>query len=72
MNLPLNTLLDQLKFMLFTYVFQVGDVVKVFCDEEFPCDLVVLSSPHEEGQCHITTANLDGETNLKVRCSGVA
>eukprot|EP00794_Sanderia_malayensis_P011228 gene11228-12407_t len=46
---------------------KVGDVVKVECNEEFPCDLVVLSSPHEEGQCHITTANLDGETNLKIR-----
>ncbi|XP_065055666.1 phospholipid-transporting ATPase IF-like isoform X1 [Rhopilema esculentum] len=52
---------------VFSKDIKVGDVVKVFCDEEFPCDLVVLSSPHEEGQCHITTANLDGETNLKVR-----
>ena len=43
-------------------------MVKVPCDEEFPCDLVVLTSPHEDGQCHITTANLDGETNLKVSC----
>ena len=42
-------------------------MVKVLNDEEFPCDLVLLSSSNEEGQCHITTANLDGETNLKVR-----
>ena len=40
--------------------------MKVICDEEFPCDLVVLTSPNEDGECHITTANLDGETNLKV------
>jgi len=46
---------------------KVGDIVKVICDEEFPCDLVVLTSPNEDGECHITTANLDGETNLKAR-----
>ncbi|XP_076370308.1 phospholipid-transporting ATPase IF-like isoform X1 [Tachypleus tridentatus] len=45
---------------------QVGDIVKVKSDEEFPCDLVMLSSSNTEGVCYITTANLDGETNLKV------
>jgi magnesium-transporting ATPase (P-type) len=38
----------------------------VKADEEFPCDLVLLSSEDPEGNCHVTTANLDGETNLKV------
>ena len=28
--------------------------------------MVLLSSSDEEGSCFITTANLDGETNLKV------
>ena len=41
--------------------------MKVECDEEFPADMVLLSSSDEEGSCYITTANLDGETNLKVR-----
>jgi phospholipid-translocating ATPase len=45
---------------------QVGDVVKTECEEEFACDMVLLSSSDEEGSCFITTANLDGETNLKV------
>ena len=36
-------------------------------NEEFPCDLVVISSEDPEGTCYITTANLDGETNLKVQ-----
>ena len=45
---------------------QVGDVVKIGCEEEFPCDMILLSSSDEEGNCFITTANLDGETNLKV------
>ncbi|XP_048588932.1 phospholipid-transporting ATPase IF isoform X3 [Nematostella vectensis] len=46
---------------------KVGDIVRVKDNEEFPCDLVVLASDDPEGKCHITTANLDGETNLKVR-----
>ena len=41
-------------------------MVKMECEEEFPCDMVLLSSSDEEGSCYITTANLDGETNLKV------
>ncbi|XP_057301942.1 phospholipid-transporting ATPase IF-like isoform X1 [Hydractinia symbiolongicarpus] len=48
---------------------KVGDIVKVQNNEEIPCDLVVISSCEEEGKAHIMTANLDGETNLKVRSS---
>ncbi|XP_078379696.1 phospholipid-transporting ATPase IF-like isoform X2 [Oculina patagonica] len=46
---------------------KVGDIVQVLDDEEIPCDLVVMSCDDAEGTCYITTANLDGETNLKVR-----
>lgn len=45
----------------------VGDIVRVKRDESFPCDLVLISTSNNEGKCYITTANLDGETNLKVR-----
>ena len=45
---------------------QVGDIVKTYINEEFPCDMVLLSSEDHKGHCFITTANLDGETNLKV------
>lgn len=44
----------------------VGDVVKIMNNEEIPCDLVLISSHDSDGKCHVTTANLDGETNLKV------
>ncbi|XP_064195014.1 phospholipid-transporting ATPase IF-like isoform X1 [Anguilla rostrata] len=44
---------------------RVGDIVRVAKDETFPADLVLLSSDRPEGTCHITTASLDGETNLK-------
>eukprot|EP00055_Hartaetosiga_balthica_P010544 m.45368 g.45368 ORF g.45368 m.45368 type:complete len:1297 (-) comp7215_c1_seq2:20-3910(-) len=46
---------------------QVGDIVKVLEGEEFPADLLLLSSSHASNDSFITTANLDGETSLKIR-----
>ncbi|XP_044216664.1 phospholipid-transporting ATPase IF [Thunnus albacares] len=48
---------------------RVGDIVRVAKDETFPVDLVLLSSDRADGTCHITTASLDGETNLKTHYS---
>ncbi|KAL1977454.1 hypothetical protein VTN31DRAFT_313 [Thermomyces dupontii] len=45
----------------------VGDIVRVESEEPFPADLVLLASSEPEGLCYIETANLDGETNLKVK-----
>ncbi|XP_039282719.1 probable phospholipid-transporting ATPase IF isoform X2 [Nilaparvata lugens] len=45
----------------------VGDIVLVSGEEDVPCDLVLLGSSQADGHCFVTTANLDGETNLKVR-----
>ena len=36
-------------------------------NEPVPCDLVLISSSDPSGECLVTTAGLDGETNLKVR-----
>lgn len=44
---------------------QQGDLVKISRDCDVPCDLVLLMSSEENGKCFITTANLDGESNLK-------
>eukprot|EP00741_Cyanophora_paradoxa_P018927 tig00021105_g18272.t1 len=47
----------------------VGDIVQVKSGEYFPSDLIMLSSTGPNGTCYIETANLDGETNLKIKTS---
>ncbi|KAK7266090.1 hypothetical protein RIF29_18730 [Crotalaria pallida] len=46
---------------------RVGDIIKVYKDEYFPADLLLLSSKYEDGVCYVETMNLDGETNLKLK-----
>ncbi|PHT93152.1 hypothetical protein T459_01034, partial [Capsicum annuum] len=48
---------------------RVGDLIKVFKDEYFHTDLLLLSSSYEDGKCYVETSNLDGKTNLKVKHS---
>ncbi|XP_041988181.1 phospholipid-transporting ATPase IF [Aricia agestis] len=42
-----------------------GTLVRVKRGQEVPADLVMLCAAGEGGKCFVTTANLDGETNLK-------
>lgn len=43
----------------------VGDIVLVRKGQVFPADLVLLHSSAEGGVAYVSTANLDGESNLK-------
>ncbi|CCU81255.1 plasma membrane calcium-transporting ATPase 1 [Blumeria hordei DH14] len=45
----------------------VGDIIRIESEESFPADIVILASSEPEGLCYIETANLDGETNLKIK-----
>ena len=44
---------------------KVGDVIKVYENEYFPADLLLVETTGLEGLCYVETKNLDGETNMK-------
>jgi len=46
---------------------RVGDLVYLQNDDTIPADIVLLASAGEDGTSYIETAQLDGETNLKLR-----
>uniref|UniRef100_A0A7S2SL74 Phospholipid-transporting ATPase n=1 Tax=Mucochytrium quahogii TaxID=96639 RepID=A0A7S2SL74_9STRA len=44
-----------------------GDLLKVYDRAQFPADLLFVTSCAAGNKCYVETANIDGETNLKIK-----
>ncbi|TPP57650.1 Phospholipid-transporting ATPase [Fasciola gigantica] len=71
-HIPVNVLhLDFIKNQTAQWItkkaedLRVGDVIRCDRGEAFPCDIVLLASSNPSSEVNVTTANLDGETNIK-------
>ncbi|XP_058978173.1 phospholipid-transporting ATPase IF [Musca domestica] len=62
---PVTVIRDGIEQHIESQYVEPGDLVVVERDCDVPCDLVLIRSSDPHGKCFITTANLDGESNLK-------
>ncbi len=65
-NRPVKVIRDGVIELIKSKNVKVGDIVKLEGEEQVPTDIVLLGSSDEFQRCLLNTANLDGETSLKV------
>jgi len=51
---------------------KVGDILVLKGEDDLPADIVPLACSGGDGICYVSTANLDGETNLKIKAAAPA
>lgn len=51
------------------YTIIPGNIIKLKEDEECSCDILIIKSSNKNGYLYVDTKNLDGESNLKEKCS---
>lgn len=44
-----------------------GDVIKITDRDQIPADTLIIDTANIEKKCYVETANIDGETNLKIK-----
>ena len=47
---------------------RVGQLIKVYQNEIFPADVILLGTSNDLNVCYVEMKSLDGETNLKHKC----
>ena len=60
---PMNHQFEKRKW----HEIKLGDIIKVENNQQFPADLLLLSTSDENGISYVETKNLDGEINLKFK-----
>ena len=64
---PLNKCFDKKQWK----DIKLGDIIKIYDNEFFPCDCLIISTSENNGICYIETKSIDGETNLKFKKGNV-